>query len=212
MPEKNVILIVRTRKKNDEATRYIFDWAGIVKKEAELLGLQVIDLVEDGFTKKNFKKSIKKFDPYLVFLNGHGTESSFKGRDGKTDVIIRCENDYLFNGRVVYSLSCRTARILGKSAMNKGCKSYIGYTKKVFFPYQNKFDDPIKDYVAASFMKVSNEIILTLIKGGTSEEAINNFHTLSDNLITYWEKSYDPFAPTIKKYLERLKEMIYAPI
>ena len=70
MPDKKTILIVRTIKEDDDATRYVFDWAGIVKKEAEFLGLNVIDLVEDNFTEDNFKKMIEKFDPYLIFLNG----------------------------------------------------------------------------------------------------------------------------------------------
>ena len=211
MPNKKVILIVRTIKENDDATRYIFDWAGIVKERAELLGLDVIDLQDDNFTEENMRKMIKTLDPYIIFLNGHGTEYSLKGKDGETDIIIRCKNDHLFKDRIVYALSCYTAKILGKSALNKGCKSYIGYTKKIIFPHQG-LSNPIKDYLSESFMMVSNEIVLTLIRGGTTEDAITNFNNLSNKLIEYWEKSYNPSSTTIKKYLKSFKNMIYAPL
>jgi len=212
MPNKNVILIARTiKEEKDYATKYIFHWAELIKEEAELLGLKVIDLQDEHFTEENMEKMIEKFDPYIIFLNGHGTEYSIKGRDGETDVVIRCKNDHLFKGRIVYALSCNTANILGKSALNKGCKCYIGYTKKVIFPTQ-EFDNPIKDYLSEPFMMVSNEIVLTLIKGGTTEDAITNFNNLSDELIEYWGKSHNQFATIIKRYLESFKKMIYAPL
>ena len=211
MPNKNVILIVRTIKKEDYSTKYIFHWAELIKKEAELLGLKVIDLQNENFTEDIMKKMIEEFDPYIIFLNGHGTEYSIKGEDGETDVIIRCKNDHLFKGRIVYALSCLTANILGKSSRNKGCECYIGYTKKVVFPTQG-LDDPLSDTVSRPFMLISNEIVMTLIKGGSPEEAIQNFHKLSNLLIDYWKRKDEPAAPIIQRYLENFKKMIYAPI
>ncbi len=212
MPNKKVILIARTIKnETDYATKYIFHWAELIKDEAKLLGINVIDLQNEQFTEENMEKMINKFDPYIIFLNGHGTDYSLRGKDGETDVVIRCQNDHLFKGRVVYALSCCTANILGKSARNKGCKCYIGYTKKVIFPHQ-ELDNPIKDYLSESFMMVSNEIVLTLMKGGTTEDAIINFNNLSDELIEHWDKSHNPSATIIKRYLKSFKNMIYAPI
>ena len=183
----------------------------MVKHDAELLGLNVFDLQDENVTEENIKKMIEKFDPYIIFLNGHGTDYSFKGKDGETDVITRCKNDHLFKDRVVYALSCFTANILGKSSRNKGCECYIGYTKKFIFLHQ-EMDDPLKDYVSEPFMTVSNEIIMTLIKGGSPEQAIQNFNKLSDGLIDYWKKQNNPVAPFIQRYLENIKKMIYTPI
>lgn len=212
MPNKNTILIVRTIKSEiDYATKYIFNWAELVKHDAELLGLHVIDLQNENATEENIKRVIEESDPYIIFLNGHGTEYSFKGKDGMTNIITRCKNDYLFKGRVVYALSCFTANILGKSSKNKGCECYIGYTNELIFPTQG-MDEPLKDSISRPFMMISNEIIMTLIKGGTPEKAIENFHKLSKTLIDYWKVKDDPAAPTIKKYLESVKNMLYAPI
>lgn len=208
MPNPKIILIARTIKKKNDPTEYIFHWAEIVKNEAELLGLKVIDLQNDNFTGDNLKNMIKEFDPYLIFLNGHGTEYSLKGKDGETDIIVRCQNDHLFKDRIVYALSCDTAKILGKSSYNKGCKCYIGYIGKVVFPNQ-EMDNPLDDNVAKPFMMVSNEIILTLIKGGSPEEAIKNSYKLSDGMISYWKKSDKPEAPIIQRYLENFKNILY---
>jgi len=212
MPNKNIILIIRTIKdEEDYATKYIFHWAGLVKYDAELLGLKVIDLQNENVTEENITKMIEEFDPYIIFLNGHGTDYSFKGKDGETDIIVRCKNDHLFKGRVVYALSCSTANILGKSSRNKGCECYIGYTNEIIFPTQ-KLDDPLSDSVSRPFMMISNEIVMTLIRGGSPEEAIQNFYRLSDGLIDYWKRKDLPVAPIIRRYLESVKKMIYSPI
>lgn len=209
MPNSNTILIARTIKEKHDSTEYIFHWAENVKNEAELLGMKVIDLKEENFNEENLLRMIEQFDPYIIFLNGHGTEYSIRGKDGETDIIIRCKNDHLFKDRVVYALSCSTANILGKSAHNKGCKSYIGYNRDIVFPNLEK-DNPLEDDISKSFMMVSNEIVITLIKGGSPEEAIQNFHKLSDELISYWGKSDSSSAPIIQRYLERFKKIIYA--
>ncbi len=210
MPNDKVILIVRTIKKDDHATRYIFSWAESIKIDAELLGWKVIDLQNENFTEEKMKKMVEEFDPSIIFLNGHGTEYSIKGEDGETDVITRCKNDHLFKGRIIYALSCNTAKILGKSSYNKGCKSYIGYTQEIVFP-NKEMENPLEDNVSESFMMVSNEIISTLIRGGSSEQAILNFYKLSDALISYWKKNSEPQAPIIQRYLENLKKLIHAP-
>jgi len=205
MPNENVILICRMKIKNDIPTNYIFSWAEQIKKEAILLGFKVIDLQDENFEENKIRRMIEEHNPFLVFLNSHGTEYSIKGYDKKTDVILRCKNDHLFKDRIVYALSCSTGTILGKSALNKGCKCYIGYKEKVKFPTQEFHDTVLKDFVAEPFMKVSNEIVLTFLKGGTPEEAIKNSNKVADDLINYWEKQEQLEASTISKFLKNLK-------
>lgn len=209
MPDRNTILIVRTMSEEDIPTKYIFYWAELIKKEAKLLGLNVVDLKNEDFNEKRIKRLIEEYNPFLIFLNGHGTEYSIKGYDGKTDIIIACKNDHLFKDRIVYALSCGTAKILGKSAYNKGCQCYIGYTRDVIFPTQ-ELEDVLSDSVSKPFMRISNEIVLTLIKGGSPEEAIQGFHKLTDNLIDYWEDQEKPEAPTIVRYLKLFKKIQFA--
>jgi hypothetical protein len=203
MPNENVILIARTKK--DISTKYIYYWADQIKQEAELLGFHVIDLQDENFEEDKIKKYIEEFDPFLIFLNGHGTQYSIKGYDGETDVILRCKNDHLFNNRIVYALSCHSSVILGKSSRNKGCRCYIGYKDRVRFPMQ-ELDNVLDDFVTEPFMIVSNEIVLTLLKGGNPEEAYQNSQKLFDELIKHWKKQNKPEAPTIVKWLQIIKK------
>ena len=203
MPNNNNILIARVD--HDSSTKYIFNWAELIKKEAELMGFYVIDIKNEDFEEQKMKKIIEQYDPFLIFLNNHGTQYSIKGNDGKTDIIIRCKNDYLFKNRIVYALSCHTSVILGKSSISKGCKCYIGYKDKVRFPMQD-LDNVFDDFVTEPFMKVSNEIVLTLLKGGSPEEAYQNSQSLFDKLIEYWKKEDKPEAPSIVKWLRVIKK------
>jgi len=214
MPNQNTILICRMRIKDDIPTNYIFYWAEEIVQEAKLLGFEVIDLQNENFEESKIKEMIDKHDPFLIFLNSHGTEYSILGYNKKTDVILRCKNDHLFKDRIVYALSCSTGKLLGKSAFNKGCKCYIGYGKNVIFPTLESYGPKgiLDDFVAKPFMKVSNEIILTFLKGGTPEEAIKNSQQMVDHLVTYWENQEKPEARTIIKFLKAIKknQIMYA--
>ena len=67
-------------------------------------------------------------------------------------------------------------------------------------------DNVFDDFVTEPFMKVSNEIVLTLLKGGSPEEAYQNSQSLFDKLIEYWKKEDKPEAPSIVKWLRVIKK------
>jgi len=206
IPDKNTILIARTQ--GTPITRYTYEWAGIVKDEAELLGFNVIDLKDHDFTKDTLSKAIRQDNPFFIFLNGHGKPYSVTGYDGETDIITRCENDYLFKDRIVYAFSCYTATTLGKSSYTKGCKCYIGYTDEFLIPFKD-IPNVFEDIIANPFMRVSNELALTLLKGGSPEEAIEGFNSTIEELRDYWIRQPNPDSGTIIKYLEDLKKHQY---
>ena len=66
-----------------------------------------------------------------------------------------------------------------------------------------------EDVVAEPFMKVSNEIVLTLLKGRSPEDAIRNFNNEIEKLREYWLKRPHPDSGTIRKYLKDLKKQLY---
>ncbi len=214
--KKNVLILRVDSPKYDAAAKYAFFWAERIKEEAESLGFYVIDLKNEDVEENRIKRLIEEYDPFLIFLSGHGSGDSFKGYDGKTDIILRCKNDHLFKDRIVYACSCETATILGKSAFTKGCKCYIGYNKKFIFPVSNlentKREEILSDFIAEPFMKASNEIILTFLKGGNPEEAYLNSQNLFDNLINYWNKQVIPEALQMVKYLKQAKNAQYMHI
>ncbi len=212
MPNENVVLICRMKIKGDVSTNYVFSWAEQIKMEAEAFGFKVLDLQDKNFEESCVEKMIKLYDPFLIFFSGHGRDYSLLGCDN-TDVIIRCKNDHLFQNRIVYALSCYAGSILGKSSFSKGCKCFIGYGDQVLFPTKKNYKgDLSKDPIAEPFMTISNEIVLTLLKGGTPIDAIENSRKKAGELIDYWENREDVNAPTILKYLRPFKDgrIVYA--
>lgn len=205
MPDSNKILICRANY--DPTTRYVYCWANKIKEEAKLLGMEVIDLKNEHFDGNKLKNMIEEHDPYLVFLSGHGTLYSIQGLN-RCDVVVRCMNDHLFKDRIVYALSCSTSSILGRSAKTKGCKCYIGYTGEIIFPFFAYPENEVfNDYLSEPFMKVSNEIMLNLIKGKSPEEAFKNSQKLFDQLIAYWEQQVKKGAYEIARSLKSIKNM-----
>lgn len=203
MPDSKNILICRC--KHDDKVKYPFCWAELIKEEAEDKGIKVIDLKEENYTEENFKNMIEQFDPFFVFCNGHGNLYSTKGHKDCC-IIEACKNDILLRGRIAYLLSCDTVRILGKSAVNKGCPFYIGYTSKFKFPITSpEPDDLLDDPWARGFMKASNQIPLTILNGGAPEEAYENSQKEFDKWIKYWESQEIEGASFVASFLRNAK-------
>ena len=71
-----------TRPNYDKETAYVYSFSkSIVSIAIEMRDVHVTDLQEAKATRNNFEKTMKKFHPKLVFLNGHGDESSVWGHN-----------------------------------------------------------------------------------------------------------------------------------
>ena len=160
-----------TRPRYDEATNYLYYWAGQVIKEAEERKFKVIDLNEEKANLRDFSGRIKKVDPDLIFLNGHGSPDTVMGHNNEILVSID-KNESLLNDKIIYALSCSSAKKLGQSSVKKGAKSFIGYKESFIFMHEKeKSTRPIEDETARLFFVPSNLIVIALIKGNTPKEA-----------------------------------------
>lgn len=166
----NVILI--TRPRHDEPTNYLYYWAQRVIQTAEKKNLKVIDLHGAKANLKEFSSRIKKTNPDIIYLNGHGNPDSICGHNNETLVCIN--NESLLYHSYVYALACSSAKILGKSVAKNGTKSFIGYKEDFIFIHEtNKSTRPIEDKTAGLFLEPSNLVVTALIKGNTPQEAFN---------------------------------------
>ena len=163
--------VLVTRPEYDYTTRYISAWSQKIIIFAESKGNLVIDLLKDRATKKEFESVVHKKNPSFVIINGHGNDQSVCGQDG--DVLIEAGvNDDILNSRIVYALSCRSAKILGPESIKSGALAYIGYVEDFIFMYSNeKRGHPIDDKTAELFLEPSNQIVISLLKGHTAGEA-----------------------------------------
>jgi hypothetical protein len=170
MPNKLLI----TRPDHDQTTRYISAWALKVKDFAEKKGVTVFDLKKERAKKKVFESMIKKQDPDLVFLNGHGSSNKVAGQDDEILAEVG-KNEEIFCGRVVYSLSCSSGKELGPAWLKKGVKAFIGYREDFIFLYDEKLRTrPEQDKAVAEFLDPSNQVVISLLKGHSPNVAHQN--------------------------------------
>ena len=173
-----------TRPNHDKVTSYLFQWSKEILKNDS--NLRFLNLEGKNANKAKVESYLKKQDPKLVLFNGHGNNNTICGFNNEV-LIESGKNEDLLKDKIVYALSCSSAKRLGLTAVEKGTDSFIGY-KNLFVIYTDSDREatPLKDDIAASFLNPSNRLILSLLKGNTSQEASN--------------KSKDEFKKEIKKY------------
>ena len=191
----NIIIICRTEYELD--VKYLYYWNEEIIKVAKSRNLYIIDLKNDNFTKNKLEKLTDDKNPFLFIGNGHGTNWSFNGHNNER-VIEACKNDIILKNKIVYLLACDTANILAESALKKGCSCFIGYSGKyIFIREEPTPNNVLEDTFAQAFMEISNQIPLTIINGGTPEDAWRNFQKKCEEWIEWWSKTLNPVAPQI---------------
>lgn len=176
-----------TRPNFDLTTRYISVWAKKIIVLAQEKGNKVFDLDKKRANRKEFESVIRKKETSLVFLNGHGDYNLVAGQDNE-ELMRVGDNEELLNSKIVYALSCRSGKMLGPSSIKSGADAYIGYDEDFIFLYdENKRNQPEQDKIAEIFLGPSNQVMVSLLKNHTPEEAHKN--------------SKQSFARKIKKLL-----------
>lgn len=176
-----------TRPNYEITTRYLYVWNKKVIKEAEDRGIVVLDLKKEKAVKNEFIGRMKKINPALVLLNGHGDSDCVTGHDNK--ILVKAgDNEEIFKGKMVYALACKSASVLGPKSVEAGAVAFIGYVKDfIFFNDDKKIAHPENDKVAGLFLDPSNRLSISLVKGNSVSEAS--------------KKSKKLFAENIKKLL-----------
>lgn len=176
-----------TRPNYEITTRYLYVWNKKVIKEAIERGINVLDLEKEKAVKDEFIGRMRKVNPALVLLNGHGGSDCVTGQNN--EVIVKAgDNEEILEGKIVYALACRSALILGPKSVEAGASAFIGYLKDfVFFNDDSKIAHPENDKVAGLFLDPSNRISISLVKGNNVSDAR--------------KKSKKLFAENIKKLL-----------
>lgn len=185
--------ILITRPNHDITTNYLYYWAGQVIDEArERASFNVTDLKGKRVKKDIFTGIVKKINPTFIFLNGHGNSKCITGYDDEV-IIESTANENLLTKRITYALSCSSASVLGRESVKKGAKSYIGYDDEFIFMFdESKISKPLNDKTAKQFIKPSNQIASSLIKGNTVGDAYKKSQKLFKQTITTLLSSESP--------------------
>lgn len=120
---------------------------------------------------REFTNIVKKNQPSFIFFNGHGNETSITGHNNQPLVNANTNVEILKN-KIVYALSCQSAKKLGPKSIKQGTKTYIGYTEDFIFVYDtNKKKFPKKDEIAGCFLSASNQIAVSLLEKKSTGQA-----------------------------------------
>ena len=146
-----------TRPNHDKVTSYLFNWSKEIIEQN--FGVQFLNLEGENANKNKVESYLKKQNPKLVLFNGHGNDNVICGF--KDEIIIQLnENDNLLKGKIIYSLSCSSAKSLGKNAVKKGAHAFIGYKEPfVIYTDSERETTPLKDNIASSFLNPSNLVL-----------------------------------------------------
>lgn len=171
--------ILITRPNHDLITTYLYYWSQLIIKEAKNKNIQIFDLAGKKANNNLLTSYIKKHNPNLIHFNGHGDSSLITGYDN--GILIEAnKNDKLLSQKIIYALSCDSAKILGYSSVKNGALVFIGYKRKYILAYDVKsYTRPLKDKLARLFLEASNLITISILKGNT---AGNSYQKSQDSM------------------------------
>jgi len=179
--------ILVTRPEHDDTTYYLSHWSKKILDFAKKKGEKIFDLNRERATKKEVTSFLSKKNPEFVIFNGHGDDDLVSGHKNET-LIKAGENEGLLKNKMIYAISCKSAKKLGPESISAGAISYIGYDDDFVFIYEkNKITNPLIDDIAKIYLEPSNELIISLIKGNSTSES--------------YKRSQDMFMTNLKKLL-----------
>ncbi|VVB61406.1 Uncharacterised protein [uncultured archaeon] len=160
-----------TRPEHDTTTHYLSYWNKEMINAAQKKGMKVLDLNREDANRQKFESMITKMSPNLVVLNGHGDDNTVTGHNNQP-LVKAGENENLLKSKIVYALSCRSAKNLGPKSIEAGAISYTGFDDDFIFSYEpENISRPLKDETAKLFLEPSNLFVDSLIKCNTVDES-----------------------------------------
>ena len=160
-----------TGPEHDDTTHYLSKWCEETILMAQKKGLKVIDLHREKANKEEFEERTNKLSPNLIVLNGHGDENRVTGQKNEP-IVVSGKNEELLKDKVIYAISCSSAKSLGPKSIEKGAINYSGYDDDFIFFYDpNNISRPLSDETAKLFLEHSNLFIDSMIKGNTIRDS-----------------------------------------
>ncbi|MFC1612551.1 hypothetical protein ACFL29_01740 [Patescibacteria group bacterium] len=171
-----------TRPNDDATTRYLHAWSEKIIELAKKKGMQILDLSKKKANRQEVEGRLKKLNPELVMINGHGDIDCVTGYS--QEILLKSgKNEKLLKSAIVYALSCKSAVVLGPKSIEAGCLAYIGYKADFIFVHKNKLNRPLEDKVAKLFLEPSNQVVVSLLKEHTAKESSVNSKKFSQRNI-----------------------------
>lgn len=154
-----------------------------------------------GATPRETREAILAGNPSLLGLEGHGAPGALALQDKR--VFLSAEDHRslsLLGDRVVLALSCYTARLLGRLAIDYGAKAYIGWSEEFLFASET-IGDPFTDKYAWMFFKPVAEALVMLCAGKPAETAAEHIRLSYSQYAEQVLRSPEPSAQLVAAML-----------
>ena len=135
--------------------------------------------IHPNFTYAKFKSAqvdpeilarlVKRYRPRILIFESHGNIGSILGYR-KKPLVVAGINDRIFRGKIIYSMSCDSGKLLGKIAILNGAKAFIGYKGRFSFPEPTR--PYIKDKRLYPYMAVALYPVILLAREKYTPEQI----------------------------------------
>ncbi|VVB65700.1 Uncharacterised protein [Candidatus Gugararchaeum adminiculabundum] len=187
--EKRLLL---TRSRHDIANQYLYAYSEEIIAEADSLGWKTDRVENEKNQRKEVESRLTKSAYDFVFFNGHGTDESVSGHGDEK--LVDAGSASILKDKIVFARSCSALNTLGKEAVKKGCKAFIGYNGLFFISYTNEYQStPLKDPTARPVMEVSNLAGKLILKGDTVQTAVEAAQRKAGDLILKMLASKEPY-------------------
>ncbi|MCK5107839.1 MAG: hypothetical protein KAQ83_03870 [Nanoarchaeota archaeon] len=183
---------------HDDVLGYLSYFSKILVRESEKRGIKTINKEKEQATNKIISNIIKKQKPSFIMFNGHGAPDLICGHNN--EVLINKDNFKVLKNKLIYSLSCSSAKILGKKIADEST-AFIGYDYEFALGMDTNCQTSVyRDKIVKLFLDPSNLLVSSILKGNTAELAVikakkdmkRNISKLKAGVLPY-SKDYLPF-------------------
>nr|NIM45686.1 hypothetical protein [Nitrososphaeria archaeon] len=124
-------MILNCVPKFDSVTEYSSRWNGEIMDYIREKGVSIESLLKDDAVRSKVEAALQEHPGEAFVFYDHGDKDCLVGNDRTPVIDLR--NVGLLRDRIVYTLACLSAKILGYEAHRRGCKTYWGYTEVFAF-------------------------------------------------------------------------------
>ncbi len=198
-----------TRPEHEEPVYYLSRWSEDVIRVARRNSVKVFDLNGGKAVPGMLHSFLESHNPRFVMFNGHGSESSITGH--RNEMLVDTGNASSLKDRIVYSISCKSARKLGPLSVRRGCSAFIGYDDDfIMFTDNNKSSRPLQDGIARSCLEPAMQLPVSIVKGNTVSVAYGASKNAFLKKIESLFRSKEIEAPYIlQSLIENMENLVY---
>jgi hypothetical protein len=149
----------------------------------------VLTLFGDDATRDKFAPYCKLPDVVYISGFGHGHDNRFGGQHGEILWEVDSYDPTEVQDKIIYLMSCRTAKELGPDLVYEGAKAYFGYEDNFVFLHIPTITDPLQDPIADVFFQCSSNVDRRLVDGQSAG-------TVYDETKEMFREKYEQYLAT----------------